>query len=460
MKSVFLLLVQVLLFSGANSFAGDDSELMRRTAVPDQPPFYNIVVFEVLDTKRNLIVKKQEWTRQTYTNGFYDQFGRLHAGSWVKENGSQELSTRPVPTVAAKPIEKPGVKGTIIEPRAVDPKTADPKTSKSSKPEFHFPSRSIAREEIPSEFPDSGPTAPEKSADSAASPLRVPEILLKQVPLSVGALEWLGDNEEISESEAAELLEDLLRMREGVLEWQANMHGRFALCPVDKAEARDNGTLETLYIPYEVVKGRIWLVKVQLDNLIYGLRMGNYANEKWMATFVQLVRRVEALESQLEAIAEESKRTYHLTINDTLSAIKKYAVRFNALESEKRKTWVLRWQVIAESLQVIRERSPVFHAAFSKKKQKEWDGVIEDLDHVASKIVDEGPWTTPLSTQESLSREIYKASNRLAKLYTEAAEWVDAGLKPVPHIDAIAVLGANEDVRIFTFTQLKLLSEK
>ncbi len=128
--------------------------------------------------------------------------------------------------------------------------------------------------------------------------------------------------------------------------------------------------------------------------------------------------------------------------------------------SANRKTWVLRWQVIAESLQVIRERSPVFHAAFSKKKQKEWDGVIEDLDHVASKIVDEGPWTTPLSTQESLSREIYKASNRLAKLYTEAAEWVDAGLKPVPHIDAIAVLGANEDVRIFTFTQLKLLSEK
>jgi len=94
------------------------------------------------------------------------------------------------------------------------------------------------------------------------------------------------------------LLALLLETREGVLQWQANMHGRFALCPVDKAEARSNGTLETLYIPWEVVSGRIWLVKVQLDNLIYSLRKNDHANEKWMATFVQWVRRLEALESQ------------------------------------------------------------------------------------------------------------------------------------------------------------------
>ncbi len=453
MKSAFLVLAQMVFLYGASSFAGEGPELMARTAVPDQPPFYNIVVYEVLDTKRNLIVKKQEWTRQTYTNAFYDQYGRLHSGSWVKEKGSQELSTRPVPaaaTVVEKSIEsqavKSTIKGTIIEP----------KSARASKLEVHVPSRSIDREEIPSEFPESGPVVAEKSA----APLRVPERLLKELPSSVVALDWLGDNEQLGDSDAADLLALLLEMREGVLEWQANMHGRFALCPVDKAEARDNGTLETLYIPYEVVKGRIWLVKVQLDNLIYGLRKNEHANEKWMATFVQLVRRLEALESQLQAIAEESKRMYHKTITDGLSAIKKYAIRFNAVESEKRKTWVLRWQVIAESLQVIRERSPVFRTAFTTKKQKEWDDAIAELSEAASAITDEGPWTTPLSKQESLSRQIYKASNRLAKYYTEAAEWVDAGLKPDPHIDAIAVLGANEDVRIFTFTQLQLLSEK
>lgn len=444
MKSALLLLAQIVFLSGTYSFAGDGPELMARTPVPDQPPFYNIVVYEVLDTKRNLIVKKQEWVRQTYTNGFYDQYGRFYQGSWVKEKGSQEISTRPVPSAAV--VEKPAVAGTVIEPKA----------GKSSKLEVHVPSRSIDREEIPSEFPEAGPATVEK----AAAPLRVPEILLKQSPSSIRALDWLGDSEQLGDSEATDLLALLLETREGVLEWQANMHGRFALCPVDKAEARDNGTLETLYIPWEVVSGRIWLVKVQLDNLIYGLRKNDHANERWMATFVQLIRRLEALESQLQAIAEESQRAYHKTITSTLSAMKKYANRYNAVESEKRKTWVLRWQVIAESLQVIRERSSVFQKAFSSKKQKEWNDAIEALNAAASGIVDEGPWTTPLSQQEELSRAIYKASNRLAKLYPEAAEWVDAGLKPDPHIDAIAVLGANEDVRIFTFTQLQLLSEK
>ncbi len=179
-----------------------------------------------------------------------------------------------------------------------------------------------------------------------------------------------------------------------------------------------------------------------------------------MATFVQMFRRLEALESQLQAIAEESKREYHKTITSALSAMKKYASRYNAVGSDKRKTWVLRWQVIAESLQVIRERSSVVQPAFSSKKQKEWNQAVDAINMAASGIADEGPWTTPLSKQEQLSREIYKAINRLAKLYTDAAEWVDAGLKPDPHIDAIAVLGANEDVRIFTFTQLQLLSEK
>lgn len=445
MKSAFLLLAQIVLLSGAHAFAGDGPELMARTPVPDQPPFYNIVVYEVLDTKRNLIVKKQEWVRHTYTNGFYDQYGRFYQGSWVKEKGSKELSTRPIPSTTA--ATQPAVTGIATEAK---------KAAKPSKVEVHVPSRTIDREEIPSEFPEAGPEMVEK----AAAPLRVPESLLKQLPASVRALDWFGDSEKLGDSEASDLLAILLETREGVLEWQANMHGRFALCPVDKAEARDNGTLETLYIPWEVVSGRIWLVKVQLDNLIYGLRKNEYANQMWMSSFVQLVRRLEALESQLQAIAEESQRAYHKTITGALASMKKYAIRYNAVESEKRKTWVLRWQLIAESLQVIRERSAVFQKAFSSKKQKEWNEAIDGLNAAASKITDDGPWTIPLAQQEILSREIYKASNRLAKLYPDAAEWVDAGLKPDPHIDAIAVLGANEDVRIFTFTQLQLLSEE
>lgn len=452
----YLVAILSLVFALTGTVVGqaeDGSKLMPRTRLPDQPPtFYNITVWEEYDPARNVIVKKQEWqqyTRQSFVNQW-----RQWQYQWVTSNHSKELSTRamPAPTPAPTPVK-------VAEPLKASAQPIDDDAQKPASKEHTedeagsqlagrlaiVPKRPIEKEFIPEKFSEKGPER-----------IVRPKNLISSLPAAMESVAWFGKKSKPVPAE--NILPQLENLRESVLAWQSDMHGRFGLCPVDKAEAEANGTLEKIYVPYQVASGRIYLVRAEVDLLIHQIQTGT-STELWSSALLQLLRRLDALESQLRLLTDEKEKPYSESILGSIRELAAWTDSWNPATDESDRRWVLRWQNIAEDLQIAHERREDVRAHLPNKFHEHFNRRMSDLDDISKKL-GKSPWKKSLADQERVARRIYVATNELSRYYETLSDTADSGMKPSEYLKILGYMGATEDLRVFSLTILQSVTEQ
>jgi hypothetical protein len=451
-------------FSALMAAPPQEVTLEPRTALPNQHPFYNIVVFEQIDEKRGLIVRHQEWTEQIRVAQDVLGNDRRWHRTWTIEHrlGKKELSHRPIPTPTK--TNKQNAAGSTGATEGLPEKQGGTIETHAA-PDLHWeaPARAHTKESIPEKFTDEVPTPEFSEPAIALKKTPRPKPLLMKSPKTLQTIEWTSGNESSGDTsstdgasaDATDLLPILETLKPAILDWQADMHGRFGLCPVDKAEARNQGTLETLYVPYQVVSGRIYLVKANLDLLLDGLKHSPRRNQA--GNTLRLLRRLHALESQLTLLEKENHpQKYKRPVLDSIEQLSAIAENWGPAVSVEERTWALRWQTISENLQLLIEREPAMGGHLAKKsievlstERGHWKALLREIGA--------RPWNLKFEEQQRLAKHLYASTNRFSTLYEELSDKADLGsITAKEYLDILAVLGANEDLRVTVYTMLQL----
>ena len=442
--------------------------LMKTQRPADKPPQYDIKIFEEVDKNRGEIIKKATWTEK---GKYFDN--RL---GWVTTSTKkfQLLGRRPInslPDVEAE-TEEANERDIAPDPRiAPEPPPYSPPSRPIAPPPpvvqegrreknregFQLPKKVARHERIPEIFPDNLEAPAPKPKAKIEVPVAPP--LTKSVVAALQTLDWDFRPGQWSQEERDDLVKSVERAQEAIGDWQSNLHGRFALCPIDKVEAKTNGTLETLYIPYEVVSGRVWLAKHGAHRVRY-LVTTEFEEGNWTLAFMLLIRRLESLDRMLARVAKEGasdQLPYLNSLRDAMKSLDPYVKRLGSRHSDDERIWATRWQLIALELVVIKERGEIIADALTPKERARWSELRSQFEDL-NREIGSTPWKDSLSKQWKFSERLYKVANEASELYVSLADYVDSGEAKRHHLDFLAVMGSLEDLRLFSLTQAEDLA--
>jgi hypothetical protein len=449
--------VKVLFLCSVMSFGcvADDSvprDLMPRTRMPDSPPKHtDIYVYEEWDAVRKLIVKKmdykyREWVPEHRVQIGYNRY-RVEPGFYRITKGSHEVSTRawlkPTELLPVAPMKDP-----------VDPEHAEtPERVVKESGRVVVPRNAQGNEQIPDSFPQVDRS---EGAESSKKVTILP--LLGEEPEAMVSIDWAESWKGADEQDFSALLDELKRLKTAVLQWQSNMHGRFGLCPVDKMEAKQNGTLEQVYVPYQVVSGRIYLLKVELGYLISQIEKGS-TPEEWVATLLRVVRRMEAIESMANALKKDKDLAFFEVLEESKRALMTSSEEINPFESKVDKQWILRWQVIAQNLAVFEDRSQKLGTVLDKSSRELVEKTREAYSE-AAKLMGDAPWELSVKKQNKIARLIYTGAQETSKVYERMAQQSDETTEAKAYLNRLGLLGSNEDLRVASYFILDVIQDQ
>ncbi len=328
------------------------------------------------------------------------------------------------------------------------------KPSNDTTGRFPRGSRPIVGESLDAE--PSKPTLVDKIAEEEPN-LVTPEPLISKTPLALKEIDW-SNEERISkktETDAAQLAQHISSQSR---RWQVDLSKRFLTCTDGKCLVRDQGTEHT-EVPFQIGLGRIWLLSLESERLAYELENHRLSSAEVAARTVRLVRRLESLQGHLDLSSQETKSNYGTKLKEKLRDLKKLSEAWNAYETPERKRWVLRWQLAIEDVSAMQERVERLEKLPDFLLPPSVTGAVERLSQSLSQR-GKYPWLLRKNEQRDLADEISVEVSKLRDDYTQLALLADSlRSKPQEHVDMLVILGAIENLSVYSWTIYSELSD-
>ena len=297
-------------------------------------------------------------------------------------------------------------------------------------------------------------TQPKKAEPAAVGP----ETLLRHVPPAASSVNWAKGSEPLSTHRRAQFVEALTTLGSEAGRWQFDLSKRFLTCTEGKCLIRQNGD-ELVELPFQVGLGRIWLLRLETERLVYDLKQGKLTDNEEKTQLLQVLRRLESLDAQLKAFQAENPGAYVEQIGRDADTLRELVQDWAPSLTPERKQWMLRWQMLAKDAQVLSER-----ASGLKTRVPQLAGLLEktarQLNGILKGISDK-PWEGSDEAQYEAARRIYfEATADLREKYREVARVADSlRSEPQDYVDLLVVMGAAENTGVYSWTIMDELSQ-
>jgi hypothetical protein len=297
-------------------------------------------------------------------------------------------------------------------------------------------------------------TQPKKAEPAVAGP----EALLRHIPKAVMSVNWAKGSEPVSAHRRAQFVDALTTLGSEAGRWQFDLSKRFLTCTDGKCLIRQNGD-ELIELPFQVGLGRIWLLRLEAERLVYDLKQGKLTDNQEKTQLLQVLRRLESLDAQLKAFQADRPGAYVAQLDRDADTLRELVHDWAPIVSPKRKQWMLRWQMLAKDAQVLGERAAGLKdrvpqlSALLGKTARQLEGVLKTLP--------ERPWEGSDEEQYDAARRIYfEATADLRDKYREVARVADSlRSEPQDYIDLLVVMGAAENTGVYCWTIMDELSQ-
>jgi len=277
-----------------------------------------------------------------------------------------------------------------------------------------------------------------------------PELIVRRPPQVVTELSWWRDKSpKATAKEKKDILDQVTLSIDALTDAVDDILARFSKCPVGIAEAEEAGTLEKLYVPYQVVFGQFRLMQLQGRRLEYRLKDKRVPHSEWVGEFQRYYRRIEGAGVLISQVAQNSERDYQRTLQRFATKLRPYAERWNVFDDDQIRYWVARWQLIGENITTFLERSPEVLGVLSDPSKRSIVRATERYRKIREQL-GAFPWAQNLEDQERLAKEIYEASMIARLAYKDLSDDCETQLGVADKfLSFTLMLGANEGLATF-----------
>ncbi|MBY0369970.1 hypothetical protein K2X33_04735 [bacterium] len=287
-----------------------------------------------------------------------------------------------------------------------------------------------------------------------------PSPLVEKRPEASDSVDWLENSTEGFSQENQKTAGALLKaITVESSRWQFDLSQRFLTCNEGMCLIRESGK-GVVEVPFQVGMGRVWLLNLEAGHLAHALENGTLTRTEAATHLLHLLRRLEAMEGHLEFSHEGSKSNYSSKLTQILQDLRGVTADWNASDLERGRDWVLRWQLLLLDTQVIEERSVRVEQQVGAASGQTLKALRESL-RTITESVGEKPWEESAEFQYELAKKIYfEALPELRRSYKAFAREADR-LRPTPgvYIDMLAVLGAAENLGVYSWKIMEELSQ-
>jgi len=292
------------------------------------------------------------------------------------------------------------------------------------------------------------------------SVIPVPEPLVEAQPSVASKQDWSERGAELFPQGRKEMVQLLGGVISNTGRWQIDLSKRFLNCNNGICIVRERGT-EKIEIPFQVGLGRIWLLKIEAERLVFDLDKRRLKKPQEVSATLQLVRRMESLEALLEFSHTNSLDPYNENLNAGLDKAREITQGWNPFSTDNQKIEVLRWQLLAKDIRVFSERTLSLKKIMNAKTGillKETSAKLEAL----LKTMGDDPWSLEPVEQYEIARKLYvEALAPVRNQYSALAREADALRgQSTNSINLLMVLGAAENIAIYSWTIMDDLANR